>query len=265
MSITVLIHSSKTMRSPAGTSPTTTPILLDKAKPLAAYLQTLESDQLQTAMGISESLSRKTHDMIKTWNVDPAKQCLAVDSFVGDIYSGLRASTLSDSDREYAQQHLRILSGLYGVLRPLDGIRPYRLEMGYKLPSQGYGDLYTYWGPDIAATFPPEGLIVNLSAAEYTKTVLPYVDISHVVAPRFLTINPRTGEPRQVIVHTKIARGAFARWLMTSRVSTRSAMVQFSDLGYTYNAALSSASEPTFVCENFGGIGLSVRLQKNQP
>jgi hypothetical protein len=134
--------------------------------------------------------------------------------------------------------------------------------MGYRLLGQSFGNLYTYWGPDIAETLPKEGLIVNLSAAEYTKTVLPYLDIARVVAPRFLSVSPQTGDPSQVIVHTKIARGAFARWLMISRVTSLSEMVQFNDLGYRYDATLSTPAEPAFVCQSFGGIGLSVRLQK---
>jgi len=262
MNITVLIHSSKTMRSHAAAPTATTPLLIHKARALAAYLQTLSTAQLQAAMHISVPLAGKVHATLAAWNAFPDQQSLAVDSFVGDIYSGLRASTLSADDRDYAQTTLRILSGLYGVLRPYDGIRPYRLEMGYALPDQPFSNLYTYWGPDIAAALPTEGLVVNLSAAEYTKTIMPYIDSARVVAPRFLTVNLQTNEPAQVIVHTKIARGAFARWLMMSRVSSRDSLVQFNDLNYHYDAALSTPAEPTFVCDAFGGIGLSVRLQK---
>lgn len=261
MSIVILIHSSKTMRAPAAMSKPTMPLLLEKAKPLAAYLQTLTASELQSAMHISKPLSHTVHDMLATWNAEPAQQSLAVDSFVGDIYSGLRASTLSTDDRDYAQQTLRILSGLYGVLRPYDGIHPYRLEMGYKLPDPTFRNLYAYWGTSIAETLPNDGLVVNLSAAEYTKTVLPYIDADRVVAPRFLSVNPKSGQPAQVIVHTKIARGAFARWLIANRVTSREAITQFDDLNYHYDAALSTAAEPTFVCETFGGLGLSVRLK----
>lgn len=262
MAITVLIHSSKTMRSPVATSALTTPLLLDKAKPLAAFLQSLSVGDLQTAMHISNPLAQKVHSVFANWNTAPQQQSLAIDSFVGDIYSGLRASTLVKDDRDYAQQTLRILSGLYGILRPYDGIRPYRLEMGYKLPSPLFGDLYKYWGKTITDTLPKQGPVINLSAAEYTKTVLPYIDPARVLTPRFLTVNPQTGAPGQVIVHTKIARGAFARWLMTSRVSAFDQMLQFNDLNYCYEPALSTPKTPAFVCKTFGGIGLSMRLQK---
>lgn len=262
MSIVILIHSSKTMRSVVATTPATTPLLIDKAKPLAAYVQTLDAPQLQTIMGISGPLSHKVHDTFAEWNTAQNEQCLAMDSFVGDIYSGLRATSLSKANRDYAQQTLKILSGLYGILRPYDGVRPYRLEMGYKLPNNPYQNLYRYWGPAIAETLPKEGLIVNLSALEYTKTVIPYLNADRVIAPRFLTINQKTAEPSQVIVHTKIARGAFARWLITSRVTLPEQLVQFNDLNYHYEAALSTPLEPTFICKTFGGIGLSMRLQK---
>src|SRR5580700_4678034 len=102
MSITVLIHSSKTMRSSASMTPPTKPLLIDKAKPLAAYLQTLTTAQLQTAMNISEPLSRKVYDTLAAWNTKSDQQSLAVDSFIGDIYSGLGARTLSEDDRDYA-------------------------------------------------------------------------------------------------------------------------------------------------------------------
>jgi cytoplasmic iron level regulating protein YaaA (DUF328/UPF0246 family) len=262
MSITILIHSSKTMRAPVAPHALTTPVLIEKALPLAAYVQTLSAAQLQTVMSISEPLSRKVQAAWAAWNTEPDQQSLAVDSFVGDIYSGLRASTLSRNDRDYARQTLRILSGLYGMLRPYDGVRPYRLEMGYKLPGKRFSSLYMYWGSDIAKTLPADGLIVNLSAAEYTRTVLPYVDAARVVAPRFLTVSPNTGEPTQVIVHTKIARGAFARWLITGRVTSTTKMLEFQDLNYRYDPTLSTPAEPTYVCKTFGGIGLSMRLQK---
>jgi len=262
MSITILIHSSKTMRSIAPKTPATEPLLVDKGKSLARYVQTLRPAEIQAAMGVSEALSHKVHDVWAAWNIEPSQQSLAIDSFVGDIYSGLRADTLSRQQRDYAQETLRILSGLYGILRPYDGVRPYRLEMGYKLPDSRYKNLYVYWGRSIAGTLPREGLVVNLSAVEYTKTVLPYIDTRRVLAPRFLTKNSATGELRQVIVHTKIARGAFARWLIQNRVTSADQFVRFKELNYRYETSLSTPSEPVFVCEDFGGIGLSMRLQK---
>lgn len=236
------------------------PQLLPQAKELASYLQTLSRAELSKVMHISETLAQKTHGVLTGWNTEPAQQTIAMDSFVGDIYSGLRASTLSQADRNYADTTLRILSGLYGILRPYDGIRPYRLEMGYKLPAKQYRNLYAYWGERIAQTLPADGLIVNASSVEYSSTVLPFVDAGRVITPRFLTMDAKTNQPAFVVVHAKIARGAFARWLIQHRAEKLPDMLAFDDIGYKYDKSLSTPDSPAFVCEAFGGIGLSMRL-----
>jgi len=107
---------------------------------------------------------------------------------------------------------------------------------------------------------PQDDLIVDLSAVEYSKTVTPYIDQTRIVAPRFLTVNPKTSEPTFVVVHAKIARGAFARWLIQSRVTNSDKLQTFQGLGYRYASTLSTPTQPTFVCKKFGGIGLSTRL-----
>jgi uncharacterized protein len=257
----ILLHSSKTMR-PAidGHVGLRRPLLLDQAQRLDAYLKTLTATQLARVMSISPTLAEKTCALIAAWTTDPVSQSTAIDSFVGDIYSGLHANDLSPDDRDYADQTLFILSGLYGVIRPYDGICAYRLEMGYKLPDAAFASLYTYWGETIAACLPHEGPMVNLTAVEYAQTVTRFVDAARIITPRFLSVNPKTGEPAFVVVHAKIARGAFARWLITRRISDVSALRQFDELGYRFNEALSGADGPTFVCETFGGKGLSIRL-----
>lgn len=259
----ILLHTSKTMRvsSPKGHAPRN-PELLGKTKELAAYVQSLSTEQLQKVMHISPALAQKTRETLAAWNSDPGKQSLAIDSFVGDIYSGLRASTLTEADRDYADGHLRILSGLYGIIRPYDGILPYRLEMGYKLPDQPFSNLYDFWGDSIAKCLPEAGPIINLASVEYSRTVTPFVDGDRVVAPKFLTVNPKTGQPEFVVVHAKIARGAFARWLIVHKVNELEKLSGFTDIGYAHDPALSTAKEPAFVCREFAGKGLSMRLQK---
>jgi uncharacterized protein len=262
--VIILLHSSKTMRRTdrTGSQPLRPPQLLDKAVQLDAYLKTLSPGQLAKAMSLSAALAEKTHALIASWTVEPEEQSLALDSFTGDIYSGLHASDLTSEDREYADdQTLFILSGLYGILRPFDGICPYRLEMGYKLPDPNFASLYGFWGDSIAACLPPKGPVVNLAAAEYSQVVTRFIDPSRVVTPRFLTMNRKTGEPGFVVVHAKIARGAFARWLITTRAAQTAALVGFDDLGYRFDPNLSEPESPTFVCEDFGGKGLSIRLQ----
>jgi uncharacterized protein len=258
--VIILLHSSKTMRHSGVGHALRPPLLIEKAVQLNAYLQTLTPAQLAKIMKVSPALAEKTHALIAEWTAEPERQSLALDSFTGDIYSGLHANDLSTQERDYTDQVLRILSGQYGIIRPYDGIYPYRLEMGYKLPEPTFASLYDYWGDSIAATLPKAGPIVNLSAEEYSQTVTRYVDPSRIVAPRFLTVSPKTGQPAFVVVHAKIARGAFARWLITNRIEQLSALIEFNQLGYHFSKELSSAGAPAFVCEEFGGKGLSIRL-----
>lgn len=251
--------------APSGKADLRKPLLLEKACRLAEYLQTLSPPQLADVMSISPVLAQKTHQLIADWTAAPEAQSLAIDSFLGDIYSGLHANDLSNADRDYADQTLRILSGLYGILRPYDGICPYRLEMGYMLPDPAFASLYAYWGDAIAASLPPDGLIVNLAAVEYAQTVTRYVEtapsgVGRIISPKFLTIDERTGKPAFVVVHAKIARGAFARWLITTRAEDASAFARFDDLGYRYVEDLSAPGSPAYVCETFGGTGRSIRL-----
>lgn len=262
----ILLHSSKTMRAADATKSTGSqlPVLIKEANELAAYLKTFTVSQLQDAMKLSPAMAEKTHSLIESYDSQTSRTLPAIDCFLGDIYSGLQVQTFSQEDRQYANHHLFILSGLYGVLRALDTIQPYRLEMGYKLPA--IPSLYTYWGDKIAGALPESGLIINLSAVEYTKAIFPHFKTieglknAMVVTPKFLTVSPKTGAPIFVTVHAKIARGAFARWLIQRRIKTLDALKEFNDLGYAYDAKLSTVTEPVFVAKEFQGIGLSVRL-----
>lgn len=255
----ILLHSSKTMRIPEQPGqPLGAPQLLARANTLADIWKHASIEEIESLMKISAKKATEVSEMYEKWSDDPELQVPAIDVFVGDIYSGLQVQTWSDEDRAYAHEHLLILSGLYGALRACDGALPYRLEMAYKLPNGQ--NLYKFWGDSIASLLPAgTNYIMNLSAVEYTKAVLPYTNIP-VIAPKFLTISPKTGEPIFVTVHAKIARGAFARWLIQSKTHELSKLREFSDLGYRYDASLSTDEQPVFICEEFGGIGLSVRL-----
>lgn len=258
----VLIHTSKTMR-PAVTDNhllLTTPVLLPQAKTLQSYLASLSVADIESIMHVSSKLATTTQQLLRAWTDDASQQRSAVDSFLGDIYSGLQVADWSESDRVYAQQHLRILSGLYGILRPLDGIYPYRFEMGYKTPGFTTPNLYQYWDDTIATTLPGGELIVDLSAVEYGKLVTKHVDADHLITPRFLTISPKTSEPTFVVVHAKIARGAFAGWMIRNKIEQIDQLREFREIGYEYDKTLSTPNAPVFVCQKFGGLGLSVRL-----
>jgi uncharacterized protein len=258
----ILMHSSKTMRQPASPGrPTGSPALLGRAEDLIDYLRTLSVRQLSQIMTISTELATKTQQQFAEWSVAADRQTPAAETFVGDIYSGLQVDSLTAADRRYADSHVRILSGLYGILRPFDGISPYRLEMGYRLPPGRYSSLYQFWGASIAEELPESGRIVNLAAGEYAKTVVKHVDAGRLLTPKFLTFDPAAKQPKFIVVHAKIARGAFARWLVTQRVDDSDAAIHdFRDIGYRYDEALSTPGEPAFVCDEFGGKGLSVRL-----
>lgn len=234
------------------------PLLLSAATDLAAMWRRATPDQLQSLMKISAKKADEVGILYTNWSSVADAQVPAIDAFVGDIYSGLQVPTWSDEDRAYAQDHLLILSGLYGGLRACDGVLPYRLEMGYKLPDGR--TMYQFWGDSIASLLPTGAdCILNLSAVEYTKALLPYTNLP-VITPKFLTVSPKTGQPTFVTVHTKIARGAFARWVVQNRVEDVAQLQNFSDLNYRYDPSLGTTAQPVFVCQEFGGLGLSVRL-----
>lgn len=237
------------------------PKLLSKTTELAKYLRTLRIKDIESSMQLSSAMAEKTHQLLNNWSANPNTLRPAIDAFLGDIYSGLQVQSFSPADRAYANKHLFILSGLYGVLRAHDSIHPYRLEMGYKLPDEPYKSLYKFWGDSIAKQLPASSAIINLSAVEYTKAVFPHLSKNQqIITPKFLTVSPKTGEPTFVTVHAKVARGAFARWLIQNQIDNPSDIVKFNDIGYTYDAAASTSEQPVFVCKEFGGIGLSVRL-----
>ena len=255
----ILLHSSKTMRVPAATTtPLGAPALLKDAQQLVGIWRAASPATIAAQMNVSATIAANVAALYQRWSADPKRQTPAVDIFVGDIYSGLQTASWSAYDRKYAQAHLLILSGLYGAVRPGDGIMPYRLEMGYKLPDST--SLYDFWGDKIATLLPADtSCIINLSAVEYTKALLPRTNLP-VITPKFLTVNKATGKPTFVTVHTKIARGTFASWLITSRIRNISLLPKFSELGYSYVPEFSTTTQPVFVCKEFGGLGLSVRL-----
>jgi len=262
ITMTILLHSSKTMRAIKPKEQNLRqPQLIEKAILLHNYLLTLSVKELMKSMHLSQPLAEKTRKLIHSWTSDQKHHSLAIDTFLGDIYSGLHATDFTEEERSFADKSLIILSGLYGCIRPLDGISPYRLEMGYRLPSKKFENLYSFWGKEIVDCLPKTGTILNLSALEYSKTVIPFVDPDRVITPHFLTKNAKTGEPTFVVVHTKIARGAFARYVIKNKIEEKEELEKFSELGYNYSPALSTPQKPTFICETFGGIGLSIRLK----
>lgn len=254
MSLTILLHSSKTMVPTPSRRPLSTPRLHAEADALRRYVSGLSLEALQKSMHISAKLAKE----VKATYADTPKSSAVVDVFRGDIYSGLRALEWTDADADFAQNHLVILSGLYGILRPYDAIIPYRLEAAYKLPDEPYTNLYGFWGTRLAEALPKDGPIINVTSAEYEKLVLPYIDAARVITPKFLS--RMNGEPKFVAVHAKIARGAYARWLIQRGQDSAEGLEAFNDLGYHYQPDLSTPQHPVYICDDFKGIGLSQRL-----
>ena len=257
----ILLHSSKTMKATKLVGlELSKPALAAQAQELGVYLSSLKLKEIQTIMGVSNSLAQEIMATASSWPASKDKGS-AMHSFRGDVFSGLQVASFNKKDLAYANQHLKIVSGLYGLLRPLDAVAPYRLEMGYKLTREPYASLYKFWGDSLAKLLPAGQPIINLTSQEYGRAIVPYLDKSLVISPRFYTYNAKTRQYTSIAVHSKIARGAFAHWLITHRISKVSGLTNFDEIGYRYEASLSNPQAPAFVCREFMGKGLSVRLK----
>lgn len=230
----------------------TQPVLMKDAEVLAKQAKKLTRNDLKSMMSISDKLAELNHqrfqDFKPPFNLGNARQ--AALSFAGDTYVGLDATTLSKKDLSYAQDHLRILSGLYGLLRPLDLIQPYRLEMGTKFAFNGKENLYDYWDGRVtdalntATQSHKNRLIINLASNEYAKVVQTKLLEGGIVTPVFKEI--KNGEARVLGMFAKRARGMMARHMIINRVETEKGLKAFNDGGYTFQPAQSDAATWVF-------------------
>lgn len=256
----IILHSSKTMKPVEfDHAQLTQPQFIDQAKQLHQELAKLNVAEIGQLMKVSDKLAGQIQEQIASWQPITGLSPAAL-TFRGDIYSGLRAQAWDDVARRYATQHLWILSGLYGVLRPFDAVAPYRLEMGYPLQVAGLS-LYEYWNQALARLVSAEDVYINVTAEEYLRSIKKSLTDATMITPKFLTVSPKTGQPVFVTVHAKVARGAFANWLITNQVTDLALLRNFDDLGYRYDEKLSTINAPVFVCKQFTGLGLSVRLR----
>lgn len=257
--LTILLHSSKTMVPTPPSRSLSNPVELERSQALRVYVTSLSLPKIQQSMHVSATLAKKVKQMHEQYLEEEATSAV-VEIFRGDIYSGLRALDFTDDEKEFAARHLYILSGLYGLLRPYDAVKPYRLEAAYRFPKKSFSNIYNYWGDTLAAHIPATGPIINLASVEYEKLVVPYLDSDRIITPKFLSIMKLGQSPTFVAVHAKVARGAYARWLIQRGRDDATDLNDFNDLGYRYAPELSTAAQPTYVCEGFLGIGLSQRL-----
>ncbi len=230
----------------------TEPVLIKDTKKLAKQAKNLTRADLRRMMGISEQLAelnfQRFQDFKPTANLANARQ--AALSFAGDTYVGLDATSLSEKDLAYAQDHLRILSGLYGLLRPLDLMQPYRLEMGTKFAIGDTEDLYGFWDTRVtdAINAATEGqsnrTVVNLASNEYAKVVRPKALAGDIVTPIFK--EEKAGKSRVLGMFAKRARGMMARYMIKNRIDTVAGLKKFSDGGYCFQPEQSDATTLVF-------------------
>lgn len=231
------------------------PRLVGQSAGLIEVMRTKSPQAISELMHISEELATLNVDRYRDFdlehNPDNARQ--AVLAFNGDVYQGMDAKSFDARDLTEAQKSIRILSGLYGLLRPLDLIQPHRLEMGTRLATARGKTLYDWWGNivteqlrrDLDAS-PGSDVLVNLASNEYFKVVLGDQLGSRIITPRFEDRGP-DGTPRVVSFHAKRARGAMAGWLVRERVRSAARIVEFDGLGYEYAEDVSTKDQPVFI------------------
>jgi len=228
----------------------TVPRLLDEAETLAETAGTLDAPALEKLMHISPKLAALNVDRFAAFG-SGAGEKQAIELFAGDTYTGLDAVSLDDDEMDYAQRHLRILSGLYGVLRPRDVIAPHRLEMGSRLKNPRGRNLYEFWGDRVAERLNADAglvgtqVLVNCASVEYFTAADRDALKLRVITPVFMEDGPKG--PRIMSFWAKQARGAMARFIIQNRLTDPEAVKDFDTGGYAYNAGLSAGDRLVFL------------------
>jgi cytoplasmic iron level regulating protein YaaA (DUF328/UPF0246 family) len=228
----------------------TAPELADQTAELAKVAKKLRVIDLKRMMDLSDNLAKLNRERFQAFQADSEDGLQAAFAFNGDVYLGLKARELDRKALAWAQDHLRILSGLYGVLRPLDAIQPYRLEMGVRIKTRRGMSLYDFWGPrvsetlDAALTGHKDRTVVNCASQEYFGAVDRAALKAPVLTCRFL--EEKDGEARIMSFFAKRARGAMARFAIDNRIERAADLKAFDRDGYRFVAALSTDEEFTF-------------------
>ena len=238
--------------TPLKTKLNSQPIYGRESNQLIKTLRTFEPFEVASLMKISDKLADLNHKRYVEWRNKPAqsKTRPAALAFKGDVYQGLEAESFNDNDLKFAQRHLRILSGLYGLLRPLDAIQPYRLEMGTKLKTSKGQNLYDYWGTKLttglneALKESKEGTLVNLASNEYFGAVQPKLLEGSLLNIGFK--EKRNGQLKFVSFSAKKARGLMAKFIIKERLKNPDDLKNFDLENYKFNKKLSSELDWTF-------------------
>ncbi len=233
--------------------PTTEPDFQEEIQVLLQRCKQLGVASLEELMALSQSLAELNHqrfqDMSLPFTPENSKPCVL--AFRGDVYRGLDAASLSKENLQWAQGQLRILSGLYGLLRPLDLIQPYRLEMGTRLDTKRGRNLYDFWGTQITDALNaeyakrPASAVLNLASNEYFRSVRSDRLRAPLITALFQEI--RDGKPRTISFSAKRARGLMARFIVLERIETPDGLKDFAEEGYTYRSELSQEDRLLFV------------------
>ena len=228
----------------------TSPQMTDQVAELAKATRKLRVADLKRMMSLSDSLAKLNRDRFQVFDAGSDEGVQAAFAFNGDVYSGLKARELDRKGLAWAQDHVRILSGLYGVLRPLDAIQPYRLEMGVRIKTRRGQSLYDFWGPRVsealnaAARDHGDPTLVNCASGEYFGAVDRQTLTLPVLSCRFL--EEKDGEARIVSFYAKKARGLMARYAIDNRIERAADLRSFDVAGYRFAPELSSDAEFTF-------------------
>jgi hypothetical protein len=222
------------------------PIFIKRASELIKTLKNLSPAQIGSLMRISDPLANLNAGRYAAWSpkftVKNAKQ--AILAFNGDVYEGLSAASLTATQLDYAQSHIRILSGLYGVLRPLDLMQPYRLEMGARLSTARGKDLYAFWAETVTEALDQamcerkSKALINLASEEYFKAVKPHLLDAPVITPVFEEW--KNGQYKVISFYAKRARGLMARYAAVTGITQPEKLKRFDSEGYAFDASVST-------------------------
>lgn len=249
-----VISPAKTLdfETPPPTSIYTQPQFLDHSHELIRDLRELQPAQVSKLMSISEKLGQLNAQRFLEWQTPftPTNAKQAVLAFKGDVYTGMAAENYSAQDFEFAQQHLRILSGLYGLLRPLDLIQPYRLEMGTGFANKRGKNLYHFWSDILTDHLNKElesqreRVLVNLASTEYWSAVNTKKLHAEIITPVFK--DQKNGQYKIISFFAKKARGMMSAYLVKNQLTDAEQLKNFDSAGYNYNEAMSSPKEWVF-------------------
>ena len=242
----IIISPAKKMKREEYVAPLHRPMFLKEAGELLSFLRSLSDSEMAKVWKVKGALLSSSLSSLSMLSLEDIGSP-AIFSYDGIQYTYMSPSSFTDSMLEYAEKNLRIISGLYGLLRPLDGVGTYRLEMESPISIPGYGDLYSYWGGKIASSLMEDDrLLVNLASAEYSKAVLPYLPSTvTVVTPVFL--DWEKGRYVSKGVYAKMERGEMVRFLAETGAETVEDIMKFSSRGYEFSLFLSDSNTLCFV------------------